>query len=145
MKIYKTLVLLFSLLIGFFLSSAALASNSVAGYWKVMESGNSQPTALVKITQQGNSLQGRIVKVFSDPNATCEKCPGDMQGKPLVGLPVLWGFSKAQDGQWHGKVLAVRRGKIFDGTLNLSGNGQTLQVEVDTFLGKRSQTWVRAG
>lgn len=125
------------------MSIAALAVNqSPVGYWKTLDKG--QPTSIIQITPQGNTLQGKVVKLYENPDAICTKCTGNMKDKPIMGATVLWGFHQLQNGNWSdGKVLAVKRGQVYDFGFTLSSDGQTMSVAVKTSLGDHLHTWER--
>lgn len=118
---------------------------TVVGYWLTYDQESHQPSSVVHITvdSQGH-LVGNIVKVLGDADAVCSACSGDLHNKPLAGLPVLWDFSQNTEGWTGGKILAVKKGAVFDNarlTLDDSGNQLTLTVQV--FGSARSQTWTR--
>ncbi len=117
-------------------------NNSPVGYWKTMEGG--QPSSIVQITQNNKTLQGKVVKLYTNPDAKCVNCTGDMHNKAIMGSTVLWGFNQLQNGGWSkGKLLAVRRGKVFDADMALSKDGQKLLLDVDAMGGHHQKVWQR--
>lgn len=123
---------------------AAAANSSPVGYWQTMQEGSNQPNSIVRITENNNTLQGKVVKLYTNPDAVCDQCAGDMHNQPVMGATVLWGFSQLQNGGWsEGNILAIKRGKVFPASLALSGDGQTLEVNVKAGFGNHAQTWQR--
>ena len=60
------------------LSSLALANNdSPVGTWKTIDDETKQAKALVQISESGGVLTGKIIKLFANPDALCDKCDGE--------------------------------------------------------------------
>ena len=136
----RTLAIL-ALLAG--LSGTALAE-SAAGIWKTIDDESGQPKALVQISEgPGGELSGRITKLFNKPDMVCDKCEGERKGKPVVGMNILWGMKKADDGWIGGKILDPKTGKVYSAKAKLTDNGRRLEMR--GFLGVsllgRTQVW----
>ncbi len=130
-------------LIFLFITPAHAASDSPVGYWQVLDEDTNQPTSVVQIWDDKGVLQGKVVKLYGNPSAVCSECAGRMRNKPVMGMAVLWGFTK-QDNNWkNGKVLAVKRGKVYNADLALQDAGQKLAVQVSVFGSKHVVTWTR--
>jgi len=101
----------------------------------------------VRITEVriGNlsELRGHVVRVYSPPapsaNPLCELCPGELKGKPVVGMQIL----RAQRGE--GEILDPDEGRVYRCTLTLLEGGAKLEVRgyVGISLFGRSQVWLR--
>jgi uncharacterized protein (DUF2147 family) len=118
-------------------------NNSPIGYWQVYDENTNQPTSVVQIWNNNGKLQGKVVKLFGSQDAVCTECSGAMQNKPVLGMVVLWGFTQEDDGWKNGKVLAVKRGKVYNANLTLNDSGQKLAVQVSVFGTKHVLNWTR--
>lgn len=126
-------------------SSLALAAGA-GGTWKTIDDETKQPKALVEITEAANGeLTGKIVKLFANPEAVCEKCEGALKGKPVVGMTILTGLKKDGEEWEGGKILDPKSGKVYSAKAKLTEGGKKLEVR--GFLGVallgRTQTWER--
>ena len=67
-----------------------------------------------------------------------------LKGRPMLGMPVLYGFKRDKPGRWTGgKVYAAKKGTTFDGVLTHRPDG-TLKVEACVLPMVCSvQTWTR--
>ncbi|MBN3005949.1 DUF2147 domain-containing protein [Chromobacterium alkanivorans] len=124
-------------------SHMALA-DSAAGVWKTIDDETKQAKALVQITESASGeLNGKIIKLFANPEAVCDKCDGERKGKPVNGMQILWGLKK--DGaEWgNGKILDPKSGKIYTSGAKLVEDGKKLRVRgyIGPFF--RSQVWER--
>ena len=79
----------------------------------------------------------------------CEQCPGELRGKPIAGLTVLSGVTKAEGGAgeptWEGgRILDPNNGKSYKVRLKPVDDGRKLEVR--GYLGPfyRTQLWLRA-
>jgi hypothetical protein len=83
---------------------------SPVGRWKRVDDATSTAKSLVVIWEENGKLHGKIDRLIDvdpqDPDARGVRCEGDRQGRPLIGLRILWGFQKDGD-QWSG-------GKVFE-------------------------------
>ncbi|MBC3885523.1 DUF2147 domain-containing protein [Undibacterium griseum] len=140
---------LFALLLSFSLSSFAHADESPVGLWKNIDDKSGKPKALIRITETGGEYQGRIEKLFLEPeadkNPKCDKCEGVNKDQPIVGMTILFGLKKDGDEYNGGKILDPGNGKLYSSKLTLIDNNKKLNVRgyIGTpFLG-RSQIWLR--
>src|SRR5437588_280203 len=114
-------------------ATAAVAAQppSPVGTWKSIDDETGKPRALIELFQKGGEVQGRIVKGFPEPGEktpkTCDRCPGDFKGKPVLGLVFMWGF-KPEDDSWRGgEILDPDSGIVYDARLRLSDDAQRLE------------------
>jgi uncharacterized protein (DUF2147 family) len=127
---------------------AAFAQDSPIGLWKTIDDDGKTEKSLVRISEEGGVLSGRIEKIF-DPakaDAVCDKCSDERKDKPLVGLTILRGL-KHGDGSWWdgGDVIDPTNGKLYRARVRTLENGQKLEMRgyVGMPLLGRTQTWVR--
>ena len=125
-------------------------ANTPIGYWKTIDDHTGQARSIVRIFEANGELHGRIEKFLNLPSGmkppTCDKCPGDKQGKPVLGLEFLWGF-KRDGADWSdGSVLDPEEGRVYHANLQVLDGGKHLKlfgyVRVVFKIG-RSQTWTR--
>jgi uncharacterized protein (DUF2147 family) len=125
--------------------TTANAQNTPVGLWKSVDENTGQDKSLVRITDTGGVLSGKVEKLFhpSRPNPTCDKCGDDRKGKPIVGLPIIEGLKQDGDVWDGGKILDPESGKVYTVRLRPVEGGKTLEVRA--YLGPfhRTQTWSR--
>ncbi|MGI4779684.1 MAG: DUF2147 domain-containing protein [Janthinobacterium lividum] len=128
---------------------SALAQTSPVGLWRNVDDRTGEVKAEIRIAEANGVLAGRIEKMLgkgSRPDRTCETCSDDRKGRPIVGLEIVRGGSKA-DGKdvWEGgKILDPENGKEYRASFTPVDGGQKLEVR--GYLGPfwRTQTWTRA-
>src|SRR5215472_9617422 len=145
---YETVVkpcLLISIL---FLGSALQAAfhhESPIGLWRTIDDKTHKPRGLVRIYEHNGALYGRI-EASLDPSETkefCDKCPGDLHNKPMVGLVIIRGMKKHGDEYSGGEILDPDTGWIYRCRFILTVNGSRLVVRgyIGISIAGRSQTW----
>ncbi len=123
------------------------SAQSVFGKWKTIDDRTGKPKGLIKIYEKNGLMYGEILKVLEKgrENAICEKCDGDLEGKPVVGITLIKEGRKNKNGEWKGKYLfdpeqaMTFRFKIW---LNPE-NSDELKVRGYLAFLYRTQTWVR--
>jgi uncharacterized protein (DUF2147 family) len=127
--------------------SATVPADSPVGLWKTIDDATKQPKALIRISDQGGALVGRIEKILV-PNAgdaVCDQCTDQRKDKPIQGMTILSGLKK--DGQeWTGgEILDPNNGKVYKAMAKLADGGRKLEVR--GFVGiptiGRTQSWLR--
>lgn len=133
-------------------SGVAFAQNATpVGLWKSVDEKSKVEKSLVRITETGGVISGKIEKLLDPavkPDAVCDECSGDLKGKPVVGLTIINGAKKNPDeaAQWDGgTVLDPGNGKTYKLRLRPSADNKKLEVRgyIGTPMIGRSQTWVR--
>jgi uncharacterized protein (DUF2147 family) len=120
------------------------------GYWKTIDDHTGKARSIVRIFEVNGELRGRIEKFLDLPSGskppTCDKCPGNKKGKPVLGLEFLWGFKRDGAGWSDGSVLDPEEGHVYNANLEVLDGGKRLKlfgyVRVVFKIG-RSQTWTR--
>jgi len=131
-------------LLVFLLATQVSSAQSVAGLWQTYHDKSGQPLSMIRIQEKGNSIEGRVEKIFlqawegEDP--ICEKCPGNFQGKKVIGMQFLWGFKKAGNTWNDGRILDPVSGEIYQSKLWLE---KPKVLKVKGYWGPfyRTQTW----
>ena len=126
-------------------AQAALAVGA-GGTWKTIDDETHQAKSLVEISEAANGeLSGKVIKLFNNPEAVCDKCDGALKGKPIVGLTIMTGLKKDGDAWENGKILDPKSGKVYSAKAKLVDGGKKLEVR--GFLGisllGRTQVWER--
>jgi uncharacterized protein (DUF2147 family) len=126
-------------------ATAVHAQGTPVGLWKTIDDKTGQDKSLVRITEAGGLITGRVEKLLhpTHPNPLCDKCRDDRRGKPITGLTILDGLRR--DGEvWDGgRILDPENGKVYTARLKPVQEGSKLEVR--GYLGPffRTQTWIR--
>ena len=130
------------------LTGAALAQATPVGLWKTIDDESKTEKSLVRITDIGGLLSGRIDKLLdtSTPSdAVCEKCSDERKGKPVLGLTIIRNArADAAKEHWEGgDVLDPNNGKVYKLRLKPLDGGKRLEVRgyIGPFF--RNQQWIR--
>lgn len=124
------------------LLAAAPASSGVEGQWLTAER-----NAIVTIAPCGAQVCGTIAKVLVTrpgvPRTDVNNRDPKLRARPLVGLPILRGFTRS-GGTWKGgRAYDPKSGREYRSTLQLEANG-TLKVTGCVAFICQSQYWTRA-
>jgi uncharacterized protein (DUF2147 family) len=143
----KTLFAALSLVLA---SGAALAQATPVGLWKTIDDDGKTEKSLVRITESGGVVSGKIDKIFdaAKQNEVCDKCSDDRKDKPVLGMTILRNLKQSADdkGLWDGgDVLDPNNGKLYKARLKPIDGGK--KMELRGYIGMpllgRTQTWVR--
>ncbi|WP_062193282.1 DUF2147 domain-containing protein [Caldimonas taiwanensis] len=141
----KALIAAAALLLG------GLVQASPVGLWKTIDDASKKEKSLVRITEQGGVLSGRIEKLLdpqSKPDAVCDKCSDERKGQPIVGLTIIRNVRQNADDAsvWDGgDILDPNNGKVYRVRLKPVDGGKTLEVRgyIGAPLLGRTQVWQR--
>ena len=130
-------------------SAAAWAQATPVGLWKTIDDDTGKEKSLVRISESGGVLTGRIEKLLdpaTKPDAVCEKCTDERKNQPLVGLTIIENAKRdAGDAAvWTGgEITDPNNGKSYRLRLKPTEAGKTLEVR--GYIGPfyRNQTWIR--
>jgi uncharacterized protein (DUF2147 family) len=136
-------------LVATFAASVAFAQPTPVGLWKTIDDETKTEKSLIRITETGGVLGGRIEKLLgadAKQDAVCEECTDDRKGKPIVGMAIIRGVKKnaETEGLWDGgTILDPNNGKTYKLRLKPSEDGKKLEVRgyIGTPVFGRSQTW----
>lgn len=135
-----------------FTSAAACAqNNSAVGLWKTIDDETGKPKALVRVTEENGTLQGKIEKLFRGPNEeqnpVCTKCTDSRKNQPMIGMTIVSGLKKNGDEYTGGEILDPAAGKVYKSKATLRDGGQKLEVRgyIGAPMFGRSQVWQREG
>jgi len=127
---------------------SAWAQNTPVGVWKTIDDDGKTAKSLVRITDSGGVLSGRIDKIF-DPakqDSKCDKCTDDRKDQPVLGMVILRNMKQDPDdnGVWAGgEILDPNNGKTYKARIKPLDNGKQLQMR--GYIGPfyRTQVWQR--
>lgn len=132
-----------------FAAAAAFAQVTPVGLWKTIDDETKQEKSHVRIVESGGVLTGRIEKLL-DPakqDSRCDKCTDERKDKPVVGMTILSGVRKNEDGsRWDGgTILDPNNGQVYKVRLTPKDGGRALDVRgyIGAPLLGRTQTWIR--
>lgn len=127
---------------------SAAAQNTPVGLWKTIDDDGKTEKSLVRISESGGVLSGKVEKIF-DPakqDSKCDKCTGERKDKPVLGMMILRDLKQDADDKeiWTGgEVLDPDNGKTYRARLKPLDGGKQLQLR--GYLGPffRTQVWQR--
>ena len=87
------------------------------GFWNMLDDFTEQPEAIIEFYATPNGIEGKLNKVFYDPEdeviENCIHCTGDNKDKPLVGLVTFTELKYVNKQKLEGTVLDPETGKIY--------------------------------
>jgi uncharacterized protein (DUF2147 family) len=136
------------LLILLMIGSLATEAQQITGKWKVIDEDSDEAKCIIDIFKtDNNTLKGEIIKLLDSDapkDATCIKCKGNFKDEPLVGLPILRGFTKENDKWVDGKITDPEKGKTYDSKIWVDEDDpDKLKVRGYVSIFYRTQTWER--
>ena len=127
---------------------AVLAQTTPVGLWKTIDDDGKTEKSLVRITESGGSVSGRVEKIFdlAKANEVCHDCSDERKNQAVMGMTIIRGAKKGDDGVWGGgDILDPNNGKVYKLRLKPVDGGKRLEVRgyIGMPLLGRSQTWIR--
>ena len=125
-------------------AAPALAQNASVGNWTYVDG---PKTTYIKTYEESGQLKAVIEKVVKggqeDAAATCAKCSGENQNKPLKGLIILWDTKKDGENWKDGKLLDPDGGRLVSGATELVDGGKKMNVKGSVSIIHKTQVWTR--
>jgi uncharacterized protein (DUF2147 family) len=137
-------IFLFCILLSLVAPAYAQSSGAgVLGVWKTIDDESGEAKSHVELYQKGGKVHGKIVQLLRKPADTvCEKCKGDKQNKPLVGMVIVDNLSNDGTVWKGGNILDPETGSIYGCSIWLEDGN--LRVRGKHWSGLfRTQTWYR--
>ncbi len=136
-----------ALIILFLCTTSFLTAQTVFGKWKTIDDRTGKPKGIINIYEKDGEMYGYVEEILQEDKkgAVCIKCDGELKNKPIVGMEIIKGGEKNDDGEWKGKHLfdpeqaMTFRFKIW---LN-PDNPNELKVRGYLAFIYRTQTWLR--
>lgn len=142
---------IFTVVFSVFALSGFAQVEKILGEWCTIDDQINEPVSIVKIFKGSNGkYYGKIVRITYPgfENAVCEKCKGELHGKPMQGMTIIYDMVYDAEHQrlGGGKVLDPNNGKFYYGHIwfDAKKNKLILRGSLDSrgILG-RSQEWQR--
>ncbi|MFM8736362.1 MAG: DUF2147 domain-containing protein [Betaproteobacteria bacterium] len=131
------------------LPGMAAAQQTPVGLWKSIDDETKTEKSLVRITEAGGTLTGKIEKLM-DPtkqDAKCDKCSDARKDQPVLGMTIITGVRAGSDQTlWEGgEILDPNNGKAYKVRIKPIDGGKKLEVRgyIGAPLLGRTQTWIR--
>ena len=143
----KTLIATLSLALA---AVAAQAQMTPVGLWKTIDDDGKTEKSLVRITDSGGVVSGKIEKLFdaAKQDSKCDKCTDERKDKPVLGMTIIRNVkAHAEDKDlWEGgDILDQNNGKNYRVRIKPVDGGKKLEVRgyIGAPILGRTQTWVR--
>ncbi len=130
-----------------FSALTVLAQTTPVGLWKTIDDETKQEKSLVRISEAGGVLSGKIEKLAdaTKQDAVCDKCTDARKDKRVLGMTIVEGVKKnADEPFWDGgSILDPNNGKVYKVRMTPKDGGKALEVR--GFIGPfyRNQQWIR--
>jgi uncharacterized protein (DUF2147 family) len=129
-------------------AGTAWAQSTPVGLWKTIDDDGKTEKSLVRITDGGGVLTGKIEKIF-DPakqDSMCDKCSDERKDKPVLGMVILRNArqdAEDKDTWTGGEILDPNNGKTYRTRLKPVEGGKQMQMRgyIGPFF--RTQVWQR--
>ena len=121
------------------------ALRAAVGQWQVIDD-EGKPGGHVETYLVDGHLFGKVTqsRPGRPPNELCDKCPGELKDKPVLGMVIIRDFRPDGDRWTGGTVLDPKNGKTYKGKIWSIGEDKLrLRGYVGISLLGRSETWVR--
>lgn len=122
------------------------AQTGPEGVWKTIDDNTGEARSHIEVYQQNGKYYGKIVRLLrKGPDTVCEKCPGKLKNKPLVGMVVISDLQPKDDYWKGGSILDPESGKEYSCSIWFEdGTKNELKVRGKHWTGLyRTQTWYR--
>ena len=101
---------------------SASAQNTPVGLWKTIDDDGKTEKSLVRISDSGGVLNGKIEKIFEagKQDSKCDKCTDDRKDQPVLGMVILRNLKQDADDKetWSGgEILDPNNGKTYKARL----------------------------
>jgi len=138
--------------LGAALCGPALAQTTPVGVWKTVDDATGQEKSLIRISDAGGVLTGRIEKLLdpaTPPDAVCKECSDERKDQPILGMTIIRNVrpDDSDKGLWGGgDILDPNNGKVYKVRLKPIDGGARMDVRgyIGAPLLGRTQTWIRA-
>lgn len=130
-------------------TTLAQAQSTPVGLWKTIDDDGKTEKSLVRITETGGALSGKVEKVFDadKQDAKCDKCSDERKDKLVLGMTILRSVKQGTDDKevWEGgDILDPNNGKVYRVRLKPLDGGKKLEVRGYFGPFYRNQQWLRA-
>ena len=132
--------------------SKSWPTEQLTGLWQQYDDDTKLLSSLVRIVRTtDNHYEGFVEKVIpgpgEDPNPRCSKCEGELKGKPVLGIRVLWSLLRVDETHFEkGEIVDPDDGTVYRLKIAVVDNGRKIEVRgyKGISLFGRTQVWLRA-
>lgn len=123
-----------------------LSQAQITGKWKHVDDKDGKEKSIIEIYEKGGMLYGRVDALLKDaPHKTCDRCPGELKGKPIEGMVIMKDMKKTETGGGeHGKIMDPGTGRTYSVQIELASQDK---LKLRGYLGTpafgRTQYWSR--
>ncbi|MGV3696839.1 DUF2147 domain-containing protein [Flavobacterium sp.] len=139
MRLKKVLFFIFFFQISF--------GQTILGKWKTVDDLNGKEKGIVEIYEYKGRLYGKIIEIFEadKKHLKCDKCTGEDKNRPVLGMNIIKGLKKSDDGGYEGgKIIDPKSGKSYHCKITMDGKDKLIvRGYIGISLFGRSQTWTR--
>lgn len=130
------------------LTSAVQAQGTPIGLWRTIDDETKQVKSLVRISESGGVVTGKIEKLVnpSEADPKCDKCSDDRKDQPIVGLQIIRNVRQDADDKslWTGgEILDPGKGKTYRARFKPVDGGKKLEMRGYIGFFYRTQVWER--
>ncbi|MBL0090369.1 MAG: DUF2147 domain-containing protein [Ideonella sp.] len=129
-------------------STLVFAQATPLGLWKTIDDETKTEKSLVRLTEAGGVVSGKVEKVFdaAKQDAKCDKCSDDRKDKLVLGMTIVRNVKQNADDKaiWDGgDILDPNNGKVYRLRMKPLDGGKALEVRgyIGPFF--RNQQWIR--
>jgi uncharacterized protein (DUF2147 family) len=146
--------LMIVMFVAVFFNVPAKAESPLIGTWKQIEDqgvNKGKVGSYIDIYENNGIYFGKIIKLLLDPaDKVCNKCPGDLKNKPLIGMVILQNMKKTgkvdkEQGMEYagGTILDPDSGDTYKCKMWVKDDVLTVRAFIGISLLGRSGQWVR--
>jgi uncharacterized protein (DUF2147 family) len=128
--------------------SMVYGQQSPVGMWKTVSDKDGKDTSWMQIWESNGKIFGKVVKLLQEPNdgkdVKCDKCPGNLKDKHIVGMTIMWNLKHDSGNTWAGgRIMDPDNGETYKCLIELQDNGNKLRVRgfIGISLLGRNQYW----
>lgn len=139
------------LLLALSMPVAATAADPIQGRWLAAPEPGSGNVTILRLFIEADRLHGEVEAVLDPNNAplnpVCERCPGELRGKPLVGMRFLRDLRREGTRWVGGRVMDLRPGLTQGVVAQCELTPSDPELVIEAWKGLRalgsSRTWKR--
>lgn len=127
-----------------FIAQLCYAQPSIIGVWKTIDDVTGKAKSHVEFYQKNNKIYGKVIELLPGAATTvCNNCPGEKNGKSLLGMDIIWEMTATKESWSNGQIIDPKTGKIYSCTITRQGDVLTVRGYIGFSLLGRSQTWYK--
>lgn len=125
------------------------AARAVLGDWTTRDDATGEPRAVVRFSESGGVVTGRIVRVlptrrYPNPTTTCDDCSARYRGRDVTSYDLVTGMRWSGSEFAGGRIIDPESGRTYRATMRLDGADR---LRVRGYVGVRAlgrtQVWER--